>query len=569
MNNILRNVITTNTIPFNKDVAGGLAVHYVDKLPEWLTVVIKASFKQLIPIGVVFNGFRLLTPREAYTDNINAAYNKNVVDVSRNNLYKLEFKFTFNGVELSRIIALPYVGPGGLLKLSSSNYAIVGVFSEYPISTAPGVILVRLLRDKLLIKKMGRNVLVNGVVKSLPIHHTKAYKLIENVNKTIPIALYVFLKYGFYGTFEKFFKTKPKVFVDRKLNLDKFLDDGYTVFESTGKKPRVLKTLEYKRHYVRILVKTKDITPHLESMMGALIYSFDLEPGYAQGLANRIGIKPDTNVDLTFENIDKETNYWLMLLGKIVFKNAYTLEKILIDMLEHVQVLLSYIDPIVEEKLKDIGLNLNSIYDLYMYVIGEFDNYQSRDKKVLNDISNKYIEIPYYINYVITTAVNRLSLDVVRANNKGKLTERELVRLFNRHLSSRLIYQLVKANKVNIAIKPVDATNDMLYYKITSALESQSNANGITAKKKTELPFNARTISGGDLYLGSILNMSKKMPSPVFKINPWVDVNLKSGRININKPRRKTINMLNEMLDTDGRNLIDDEETSTVDENYE
>ena len=62
------------------------------------------------------------------------------------------------------------------------------------------------------------------------------------------------------------------------------------------------------------------------------------------------------------------------------------------------------------------------------------------------------------------------------------------------------------------------------------------------------LPKNTRTLRAEDIVFGSILNLKKKYPSPRFSLNPFVEFDLKTGKIVLSKEDQDFINTLEAKL---------------------
>jgi len=87
---------------------------------------------------------------------------------------------------------------------------------------------------------------------------------------------------------------------------------------------------------------------------------------------------------------------------------------------------------------------------------------------------------------------------------------------------------------------------------MTSILEDQNRATGVlrTSGKNSNntLPKNTRILRAEDLVFGSILNLKKKYPSPRFSFNPFVKVDLKTGKFILDKEDQDFINALESKL---------------------
>ena len=445
MNKITTSFIEKECNEFNPELMKGISIQYVSKIATHLDAIIKSAISTLSDNTLLtYKGFRRISPKEDYFNNINSAMTKNVVDISTNYLTKVEFGFDYNGTPINRIIALPYVERGGILRLSDSYYGVVPVLSEYPISPAPGELFIRLLRDKLNIRKMDRNILIDGVKTPKQILHSRSYKLLKNVNDIIPIALYMFVKHGFFGVFEKFFNTIPIIYADPNINTDS-LKNEYVEYTTTGIKPKNIQSNNYAPHSIKILIKKDAITPYLEVIVSSLIYSFDMSPQFAMGIKKVAGKKKESNAVFTTEDVDDESLFWVSLLGKIVFKNKFSMDRVLVDMFEHIDILNGYMDTIIKDKLKEAGIVIDDFFDLIAWVMENFHELVLNHEKYSSNLENRYIEILYYILFDLIVAVNKSFLEYKRLENRGRaFTEKELLRIFNRHLSSKKIFNIIK-----------------------------------------------------------------------------------------------------------------------------
>ena len=65
--------------------------------------------------------------------------------------------------------------------------------------------------------------------------------------------------------------------------------------------------------------------------------------------------------------------------------------------------------------------------------------------------------------------------------------------------------------------------------------------------KQSTFPKSTQVIHGEDLYLGTLLYLSKKSPTPRLKINPYADIT-PTGRFNPTKEEKRTIDKLDSMF---------------------
>lgn len=112
----------------------------------------------------------------------------------------------------------------------------------------------------------------------------------------------------------------------------------------------------------------------------------------------------------------------------------------------------------------------------------------------------------------------------------------------------------------------LDSVNDIKYPKVTSILEDQSRGNGVKkgSRGAQDFPESTRQLKGHDLILGSLLFLTKKAPSPRFRINPFLHYDVKTGRILIPEYLAPIVDKVDTMLK--GKNEYTDIEVLEIDE---
>jgi len=539
MNKYLRNTLEANTPKFNKRTMEGVAREMIGGIVNFLNNVIISATRTLGDnIDLEYKGYRFLTPEEDFKNNINTAYSKNEIDITKSFLYKVEFMFRYKNTEINKVISLPYVTRGGFIKMSNASYIINPVLSEYPVAPAPskGEVFIRLLRDKLNVKRMERPLFINGRREVRPIIYANTFKLQKrdtNVNQNVPFVIYMLIKHGFYGAFKKYFNTEPIVKVSDETD-ENLIAKGYVEYTTAGQKPRNYKGgPNYIPHNLKIYIKEKDINSTLDMFVASIIYMFDLSPNYAYGITKAIGKKKESSTYFDILSMDDETRYWVILLGHVIFgPNRFGLTRVLDDMTEHINILNGYLDDIIKEKLAEKDIIVEDFYELLFWTMDNYNNMVMNYERYSSDINNRYVEILYYILFDFIVSINKAFLEIKRTHAKGKLSEKECNRIFTSYVTPKKIFNLIKAGSTNIAIMPItDYSGDNLYWKMTSILEDQNRGDGVKRSgKKNTLPQNTRILRAEDLIFGSILNLKKKYPSPRFSLNPFVGLDVKTGK---------------------------------------
>jgi len=96
----------------------------------------------------------------------------------------------------------------------------------------------------------------------------------------------------------------------------------------------------------------------------------------------------------------------------------------------------------------------------------------------------------------------------------------------------------------------------------------QSQGDGVKVGRKSQFPESTRTLRGHDLWLGSLLFLSKTAPSPRFRANLFMDYDLHTGKLKIDDKMKDTIKLLDSMLlgkAKENKKILDSEHVVTLD----
>jgi hypothetical protein len=114
----------------------------------------------------------------------------------------------------------------------------------------------------------------------------------------------------------------------------------------------------------------------------------------------------------------------------------------------------------------------------------------------------------------------------------------------------------------------------------------QSRGNGVRRGTKSQFPESTKTLKGHDIFLGSMLFLNKKAPTPRFKMNLYTHYDVNTGRLIIPDDIKETIDKLDVLLrgktehnayaqvftadgEEDVLDVIDDEDDSECDAEIE
>jgi hypothetical protein len=543
MNKFLTDVIDATSPKFNTNVVNGTAKGILKDIPEFLNDIIMSHMKSLSPkVDLKYVGYRRMTPLEEFRKMFVNENNKSTFDLANSDLYMVEYIFEYNGRQISRPLYLPFCDRGNLIKISNTNYVITPVLSDTVISPSHKEVFVRLLKDKLTFRSSSRNFVVNGERIPGQIVHTKIVKvnnnqLTDKIGKPLTaVSLYLLGEYGFRETMNRYCGTEQWIVTED--NVDNYREE-YNVFESTKQKPRSLKEHGYQGHNVKICIHNNvKMTPFLENFIYGLIYTLDILPDNADDAVSVIN-----GVD-----VENEKLFWRILLGRVTYKNSYSVDRLVEDINDHFDTLQGYLDTLIQNKLKENGIMVNNFFDLLVEILDRYNVWLLNSKEYNSDISNRYIDIHYYILYDIIVGFNRVILNINRRIMKKEISEKEINKIFANELSPRKIFSLVKSQAMNLSIMLADYSGDIIYPKTTAPLEDQSRGNGVKRGTKSQFPDATKTLKGHDLALGSLLFLTKTAPSPRFRSNLYLDYDLQTGRLIIDDELTKTIEVLDDHL---------------------
>ena len=532
-----------HTPRLSRKVIDGTAKDVLDSMPAYLDSYFKSGLKSLSDkIPFRYLDYRIMTPKEEYDKMILRGTGTVQYDLSTSNVRAVEYRFEYDGVIITRPMYLPYASRGNIIIMGGTKYHVVPVLSDTIISPSDNGIFIRLLKAKLNFTARSKYFIVNG--KRVPgnIIHGDILKpnqkqITDNLGRPLTAtSLYLLGKYGIkealrrYGNAEDVIvTTDPEV-----------LPDGYRVYESIRMKPRGHKMVPYVPHNVRVLVYGENLdTLFIDNFMFGVIYTLDMLPTIEDDLVNLVR----TN------NVSVEIMLWRISLGRIIYKNSFSVDRISQDVENHFEALEGYVDDVISTKLKEANIQANDFFELVALLIRNYNKWTATSKEYNADIENRHIDILYYLTNDIIIGFNRVILSLnKRITKTNTISHREAHKILSNELRSRRVYSLTKSTSPNLAVAPIDYSGDILYPKITSILEDQSRGNGVKQASKSVMPESAKYLRAGDLGFGSLLFLGKNLPSPRFKMNMYMDYDVNTGKVRYPDDIRKALKALNELL---------------------
>lgn len=511
----------------NPYVMEGLGTLYMSRVEEYIHQVFLSASKSLPP-GLEYVGYERCTHQEEFEEITRPKNNKRIFDLARSDLYLVKYKFTFEGSPLpDRYVYLPFVNDGGIFYLGGTPYHITPVLSDKVISPGFDNIFVRLLRDKIIFKRCYHTVVIDGVVENTHVVWSQIYRKHRD-NKKVPITTraetclvhYLFAKFGFNETFEKYAGFTPTIGYDTDITPEKYPDTDWIICSSQKVPPRSYIGSSYFATKLRLAIPRSKWNSITKALVIGFFYIVDHFP------------------DRFKLGYEKDKKLWMILLGHIIFSGVYGENKLYKSIEDHFVSLDDYVDSIIIEKLKETGKHVCDFYDLMALILGDFNNLIHDSENTAMSMYGKNLEVLYYVLYDITKGIFKVNFSLSKLISKKRLTKDDVISAFNKNMKMGAIYGLSSGKIIS---EPVSYSGDHKYPKITSKITEQESLPGANRGKSKRLSV------GKDKHLdismveaGSVLFLSKSNPTPTNRVNMFVNLDLKTGTI-VPNPELKPI----------------------------
>jgi hypothetical protein len=505
------------------DLANGLARVHMEYVCDYVDKVFQSAAHGFPP-GLTYDGYRICDPYEEYRASLKPRNKKRKVkmppgtknsgsktyDTSRTDFFLVELSFSFQGKPLAkRPIYLPFVGQGGSIYISGTKWFISPVLADRVISVGMEQIFVRLLRDRLTFSRMQVWYKKNGVVQQTDMVHSRIYHKNKDKDKAATnnaftsMPHYLFCKYGFAGTLEKYLKITPVV----GLNLDQELNlNEWNVYSTRGIAPKGMnrrkKFADWRQPDIQVAIKKSEDTPATQPYIAALFYVADYFPRQ---------ITP---------NLVNMPEGWIAPMGYMLFSENNNRGKIEEAVRKHLSSLDDYADSMVIDNMAEIGLQINDIYDFFAIITENFSLWVSNNQDKVNSMYNKELSVLYFVLFDVTKAIFNLFF-ALKANSRKELTERDVEKHMKENLKPGMCYQLGKSHG---EVASISYSGDNMAFKATATLTPQTATSKMVKKvgDRGTSGDPARRLHPSIAEVAAISCMPKSDPSGHSKINHYM-----------------------------------------------
>jgi hypothetical protein len=519
----LVNHIRQATPQLNMDLAEGLARVHMENVCEYVDSVFHSAAHGFPP-GLKYEGYRVCDYAEEWRASLKPRNKKRKVktppgaknsgsktyDMSRTDFFLMELSFSFQGKPLSkRYIYLPFVGQGGSIYISGTKWFISPVLADRTISIGMEQIFVRLLRDRLTFSRIGARFKQNNQVKRTDLVHSRIYHKSKDKDKqasnnaftTMPH--YLFCKYGFAGTLQKYLGITPTV----GYHLDQSLDPNeWDIYTSQGIPPKGMtrrkKFIEWRAPDIQVAIRKTEHNQAVIPYIAALFYVADYFPR-----------------QITPELVNLPEG-WIAPMGYMLFSENNNRGKIEEAVRKHLSSLDDYADSMVVDNMASIGLNITDIYDFFAIITDKFATWVSNNQDKVNSMYNKELSVLYFVLFDVTKAIFNLFF-ALKANSRKDLTERDIEKHMKENLKPGMCYQLGKSHG---EVTSISYSGDNMAFKATATLTPQTATSKQVKKTGERGTANdpGKRLHPSMAEVGGISCMTKADPTGQSKMNHWM-----------------------------------------------
>ena len=519
MESILGDMIAEETPKFNPVIVDGLAVEelsnpaqYIDQI--WRTVAL------WFPEGMTYDGYELCTPQEEYNEITSKRNGKRLCEIAKSYLYLVRFNLSLHGVPLyPRYLHLPYVLDAGIMVLRGSRFAISPVLADRAISAESDSLFIPLNCAKLKFERVVQHYRVGGegdgesgqretvnVIWS-PVHNSCNKPRRDGTRATVDVRTtlvhYLFCRQGVTKTFEQFTNTTVVV-GGPEVNERTYPADKWVICSSVQLRPKGFKGRLYQPSEIRLAIPVKRYEIYENrALIAGFFYIVDHFP------------------DLIEPEFIDEVDLWRVLLGHAIFATNTSEGEILNKIEAHLDFLDEYIDGMSQETLRQDGVEVNDIYDLFMHVIETMSERLLNPGEPVSSMYGKRLTVKHYVLFDIIKAIMTLRFKLTTANKKKPVTIDDVNKLMNRELGRDLI---TKINRRHGEVSSVSSPGDNKYFKITSNIVMQTKSSSVRGRSKGKLSDPAKALHVSIADVGSYLNLPPSDPTGQSKVSPYLEL---------------------------------------------
>lgn len=523
---------------FNMDIVNGLATRELRDSAAYIDMLLNIAARKF-PEGFEVLPSRRCTPEEEYEQASKPRFTSSCAyEIAPSTVYLQMYRFTFEGKPLSdRYLWLPYSEQAGLVKLKGPTYSVSPVLTDPVLEVTKSGLFMPVTRDRVAFSRFDYSFGENNRTRTSCITYSNIHKVAKAFAKRQGIrstlAHYLFCKYGFEGTLQRYFNANVVVGYGDTINTENYPESSWVICHSLGNPPKGRTRATYEQPMILVAIPVEQYSEPLRAFIAGFFYVCDYFP-------HRV-VPAHTN----------NPTLWCTLMGITIFREQNE-GKMLNDTIAHLNSLADYIDDSVKLDIEKVGLPVNDIYDMFVYVATNIADIMA--KTDLSDMSGKYLTVLRYVLLDITKAIFNLQFKF-GANRRRPLNHAAIDRAIGTVFTKDIIFRIrTKHGEVNQVLVP----NDSTLFKITARIVRQDEAIGrSTGRSSAKSGGSAandpvKRLHPSIAIYGSLLFLSKTDANMQRNINPYAPLD-PDGRLGA--PPKRHLEVLEKVRTTISKQL--------------
>lgn len=509
---------------FNKTMVEGLSYHRLRSAIGYIDRFIKYGCQGKTQTHLRYLGYKELMPK----DELKLLFNKvsrTEYDIAENDIYLVEFYFQYGTYDeiLKYHFYIPFASKGNVVHLSGNRLLVMPVFADKVISIGERIIFINILTAKYNFTRSYGSVVVGERYNRVPIINTEFYKnpskkQDDTTGANTTVMHYLLANYGYEETMKMLLGFVPAPTYKEEV-------EGCVVVKSTGVPPQgyIRDKLKYVPTQIRFAIPEALYNESVLMAVGNIFYIVDNFPDIV------------SIADL------ESTVMWKRLLGEIIHSGNHSLFYLTEKINAHFNDLNSRFDDIITDKLRDVGVEASTLIELIRIIFQNFNTWiMNASPRSL--YYNKTYEVESFALSNITSRITRIVLDInkeelresARMQELGKtgdqyrmLELKAVDKIMRKYAKMRTVFSL---KNERLFVASIDSSTDHHYPKNT-AMVIQQESDFMNVKKQEVNTSERKKLVASMATIGSIFGLSKNNPTPLIRMNPYVNVDTKTGTV--------------------------------------
>lgn len=512
-------LMAEDTPPLNPLLANGLAVAHVREAAKLVDEMWRAA-QRGFPEQLTYHGCARVGVEREFEEiskkKVTKKKSRRMMDTARSDVFLMRYMFRWNGEQLpDRFIYLPFVGDAGSITLSGSQFFCSPLLSDPVISITSKNVFTRLLRDKVTFERMSQSYYAEkpGIrirESTHPvwsaIYHTKSKSKSASdsrITGKCTLVHYLLCKYGFAETFARFGNCHPEVgWGDEITSKTHPLDQWVICTSSALTEPKGRKFGAYVTSELKVAVRVEEYTPMVKNMLGGLFYIVDLFPN-----------------EVLPKYIDN-TVLWRKEMGYILFDERTNLGTLIDRIDNHIASLDQYLDEMIQIKLRETGIDVKDIYELFAVIIEEFDNWLVESNDRISSMYDKELSILPFLLEEIKQDIFQFYFRIKAAMKKPDahlMKKDKIINMMNATIKPGRIHRIRSGHG---EVQTISYSGDNKVFKITSNLVPQEASSGVKNKNdRAVMTDPAKRLHSSIAEIGGYSALTKAAPDGRGKLN--------------------------------------------------